>query len=141
METVRQEHRIRTQGKAACFVDSPRPHLYNGEFALRAGGFMYAIIRTGGKQYRVAPGEIVKVETLPGDVGAKVTFEDVLAVRQDDRLLGKAAAAKAKVTGTIVEQGRHKKIVVLKYKRTNQYKIQRGHRQNYTAVQVSEIKV
>ncbi len=102
---------------------------------------MYAVIRSGGKQYRVAPGEIVKVETLPGDVGAKVTFDDVLAVLKDDRLLGKAAAAKAKVTGTIVEQGRHKKIVVLKYKRTNQYKIQRGHRQNYTAVQVSEIKL
>ncbi len=102
---------------------------------------MYAIIRTGGKQYRVAPGEIVKVETLPGKVGAKVTFDHVLAVREDDKLLDKAAAAKAKVTGTIVEQGRHKKILVLKYKKTNQYKIQRGHRQNYTAVEVSEIKL
>ena len=102
---------------------------------------MYAVIRTGGKQYRVVPGEVVKVETLPGKVGAKVTFEEVLAVRKDDKLLDKAAAAKAKVTGTIVEQGRHKKIVVLKYKRTNQYKIQRGHRQNYTAVEVNEIRV
>jgi large subunit ribosomal protein L21 len=102
---------------------------------------VYAIIRTGGKQYRVAPGEIVKVETIPGKVGAKVTFDDVLAVQQDDKLLAKDSAAKAKVTGTIVEQGRHKKIRVLKYKRTNQYKILRGHRQNYTAVQVSDIKI
>jgi large subunit ribosomal protein L21 len=101
---------------------------------------MYAVIRSGGKQYRVAPGETVKVERLPGQVGGRVTFEDVLAVSTDEpkMLTGKDAAG-AKVTGKIVSQDRHKKLVVLKYRRTKQYKIQRGHRQNYTAVQVSEI--
>jgi large subunit ribosomal protein L21 len=101
---------------------------------------MYAVIRSGGKQYRVAPGETVKVETLPGNVGGAVTFGDVLAVHTDEQkvLTGKDAAA-AKVSGKIVSQGRHKKLTVLKYKTGGQYKIQRGHRQNYTAVQVSEI--
>jgi large subunit ribosomal protein L21 len=101
---------------------------------------MYAVIRSGGKQYRVAPGETVKVETLPGEAGGEVTFNEVVAVSTDDNkvLTGKQAAG-AKVTGKIVSQGRHRKLTVLKYKRGGQYKIQRGHRQNYTAVQVSEI--
>ncbi len=100
---------------------------------------MYAVIRSGGKQYRVAPGETVKVETLPGEIGTEVTF-DVVAVATDDKKLvsGKDAAA-AKVSGKIVSQGRHRKLTVLKYKTGGQYKIQRGHRQNYTAVQVGEI--
>ena len=101
---------------------------------------MYAVIRSGGKQYRVAPGETVKVETLPGKVGGKVTFGEVVAVGTDDeKLLTGKAAAVAKVTGKIISQGRHRKVTVLKYKRGGQYKIQRGHRQNYTAVEVSEI--
>jgi large subunit ribosomal protein L21 len=101
---------------------------------------MYAVIRSGGKQYRVAPGETVKVETLPGAVGTDITFGEVVAVGTDENkvLTGKGAAG-AKVTGKIVSQGRHRKLTVLKYKRGGQYKIQRGHRQNYTAVQVSEI--
>ena len=101
---------------------------------------MYAVIRSGGKQYRVAPGETVKVETLPGKVGGKVTFAEVIAVSTDDQkiLAGKDAAG-AKVAGKIVSQGRHRKVTVLKYKRGGQYKIQRGHRQNYTAVEVTDI--
>ena len=75
---------------------------------------MYAVIRSGGKQYRVAPGETVKVETLPGKVGGKITFGEVVAVSTDDQkvLTGKDAAA-AKVTGKIVSQGRHRKVTVL----------------------------
>jgi large subunit ribosomal protein L21 len=101
---------------------------------------VYAVIRSGGKQYRVAPGEIVKVETLPGRVGGEVTFGEVVVVSTDDQkvLMGKDAAG-AKVTGKIVSQGRHRKLTVLKYKRGGQYKIQRGHRQNYTAVEIAEI--
>ena len=103
---------------------------------------MYAVIRSGGKQYRVAPGETVKVERLPGKVGGKVTFDDVLIVRTDDRkTLTGAEAAKAKVTGEIVAQARHPKQLVMKYRKTKQYKITRGHRQNYTAVEVKEITV
>ena len=103
---------------------------------------MYAVIRTGGKQYRVAPGQTVKVEQLPGKVGGKVTFDDVIAVSTDEKkmLTGKDAAA-ANVSGKIVAQDRHKKVIVLKYKTGGQYKIQRGHRQNYTAVQVSDIAI
>ena len=101
---------------------------------------MYAVIRSGGKQYRVAPGETVKVERLPGKVGGKITFGDVLAVGTDEpKLVTGKDAANAKVTGKIVSQDRHAKVVVLKFKTGGQYKIQRGHRQNYTAVQVSEI--
>ena len=103
---------------------------------------MYAVIRYGGKQYRVAPGDTVKVETLPGKVGSKVTFPDVLAVRtEDNQLVSGKAAAEAKVVGKIVAQDRHAKRLVMKYKTGGQYKITRGHRQNYTAVQVSEIKL
>ena len=103
---------------------------------------MYAVIRYGGKQYRVAPGDTVKVETLPGKVGSKVTFPDVLAVSTDEnKLVSGAAAGSAKVIGKIVEQGRHPKERVMKYKRGGQYKILRGHRQNYTAVKVGEISL
>jgi large subunit ribosomal protein L21 len=103
---------------------------------------MYAVIRSGSKQYRVTPGDTVKVETLPGKVGGKVTFEDVLAVGTDEnKLLTGTDATKAKVVGKIVSQGRHPKIKVLKFKTTNQYKICRGHRQNYTAVEVSGIEL
>jgi large subunit ribosomal protein L21 len=103
---------------------------------------MYAVIRSGGKQYRVAPGETIQVEKLPGKVGDAVTFGEVLAVRGDDQTtLAGPAAAKASVAGKIVAQGRGPKVRVMKFKKTNQYKIFRGHRQDYTAVEVSEIKV
>jgi large subunit ribosomal protein L21 len=103
---------------------------------------MYAVIRSGGKQYRVVPGETVRVERLPGKVGGKVTFDDVLIVSTDDnKVLTGKAAADAKVSGKIISHGRDKKITVLKYKKNRQYKIQRGHRQNHTAVQVSDITV
>ena len=104
---------------------------------------MYAVIRYGGKQYRAEPGKTIKVERLEGKVGSKVTFsgEDVLAVRTDEKLVSGKEAASAKVTGHIVEQGRHPKVLVMKYKNTNQYRIRRGHRQNFTAIEVNEIKV
>lgn len=103
---------------------------------------MYAVIQTGGKQYRVAPGDTIRIERVDGKVGEKVTFGSVLAVHNDDKkiVLG-SDAAKATVTGKIMSHGRGKKLTVLKFKKTNQYKIQRGHRQNYTAVQVSDIKI
>ena len=103
---------------------------------------MYAVIKSGGKQYRVAPGDTIRVERVSGEVGEQVKFGTVLAVHTDDKkvLVGQDAS-KASVTGKIVRQGRNRKVTVLKYKKTNQYKIQRGHRQNYTAVEVSEIKL
>jgi len=102
---------------------------------------VYAVIRSGGKQYRVEPGQTIQVERLPGKVGVKVTFDQVLAVHTDEELLTGAAAAKAKVNGKIVEQGRRRKVLVMKYKKTNQYRIRRGHRQDYSAVEISQIKI
>ncbi len=103
---------------------------------------MYAVIKTGGKQYRVAPGDTIRIERVDGKVGEKVSFGSVLAVHTDDKkvLLG-ADAGKASVSGKIVSQGRAKKLTVLKFKKGGQYKISRGHRQNYTAVQVGDIKL
>jgi large subunit ribosomal protein L21 len=103
---------------------------------------MYAVIQTGGKQYRVAPGDTIRIEKVAGEVGEKVTFGSVLAIHTDEKkvVLG-SDASKASVTGKIVRQGRAKKLTVLKFKKGNQYKIQRGHRQDYTAVQVGDIKL
>jgi large subunit ribosomal protein L21 len=103
---------------------------------------MYAVIQTGGKQYRVAPGDTIRIERVEGKVGEKVNFGSVLAVHTDEKkmVLG-SDASKATVSGKIVSQGRAKKVIVLKFKKTNQYKIQRGHRQNFTAVEVNEIKL
>ena len=103
---------------------------------------MYAIIETGGKQYRVAPGDEIRVETLPGEVNAAVEFARVLAVSKDsgETLSGQALSA-ARVTGTITGTGRGAKIRVFKFKRKKQYKRTIGHRQNFTKVKISEIVV
>jgi large subunit ribosomal protein L21 len=102
---------------------------------------MYAVIRSGGKQYRVAPGETVQVERLPGKVGGKITFDDVLAVHNDEKkTFAGSHTAKAKVVGKIVGQIRGPKVQVMKFRKTKQFKILTGHRQNYTTVQVSEIQ-
>jgi large subunit ribosomal protein L21 len=102
---------------------------------------MYAVIKTGGKQYRVAPGDTIRIERVEGKVGEKVNFGNVLAVHGDKKVFVGAEAEKVTVTGKIVAQGRGKKLTVLKFKKGNQYKISRGHRQNYTAVQVGDIKL
>ena len=100
---------------------------------------MYAVIETGGKQYRVAPGDSVQVETLPGEVGASVEFDKVLAVVDDGSVKTGKAAAGAKVTGTIEVQDRAAKILVFKFKRKKQYKRTIGHRQNYTQVKIGDV--
>jgi len=103
---------------------------------------MYAVIRSGGKQYRVEPGATIEVERLEGKVGGKVTFDEILAVRTDEKkVLTGADAGKAKITAKIVKHVRGPKVKVFKYKRGGQYQIQRGHRQGYTAVQVSDIEI
>ena len=100
---------------------------------------MYAVIETGGKQYRVAPGQSVEVETLPGDVGAKVEFGKVLAILDGENVKVGAGLSGARVTGTIKAQSRGEKTLVFKFKRKKQYKRTIGHRQNFTRVEVSEI--
>ena len=104
---------------------------------------MYAVIQTGGKQYRVEPGQTVKVEKLRGDAGAKVVFDEVLLVSSGDGgqvTVGKPLVSGAKVTGEIVEQGRGEKLVVFKFRRRKNYVRRNGHRQDMTAVKIAEIK-
>jgi large subunit ribosomal protein L21 len=101
---------------------------------------MYAVIETGGKQYRVAPGDVIQVETLPGEVNSEVEFDRVLAVfRDSSELVTGTGLGQARVKGTIVGQDRAPKVIVFKFKRKKQYKRTIGHRQNYTQVRVSEI--
>ena len=98
---------------------------------------MYAVIRTGGKQYRVAPGDVLKVEKLAHENGA-VEFSDVLAVSGDAGSFEQSLEG-AKVTGTVVGEGRGEKILVFKFKRKKQYKRTQGHRQDYTEVRIRDI--
>lgn len=101
---------------------------------------MYAVIETGGKQYRVAPGQTIEVDTIAGDVGADIEFDRVLALSNDaNELLVGEALGSARVRGKIAGHGRADKILVFKFKRKKQYKRTIGHRQNYTRVQVQEI--
>jgi large subunit ribosomal protein L21 len=101
---------------------------------------MYAVIETGGKQYRVAPGATIVVETLAGEAGTAVEFDKVLAVGKDGgELLVGSEAASAKVKGTIAGHERADKILVFKFKRKKQYKRTIGHRQNHTRVTIAEI--
>jgi large subunit ribosomal protein L21 len=98
---------------------------------------MYAVIRAGGKQYRVTPGDVIRVEKVGAGADGNIEFGDVLAVAGGDGQIGKQADAR--VTGQVVEEGRGAKILVFHYKRKKQYKKLRGHRQDYTAVRITEI--
>ena len=101
---------------------------------------MYAVVKTGGKQYRVQEGDILKVEKLSGEVGSKVDLGEVLAVGDGDKVkLGTPTVEKARVLCKIVEQDRDKKIIVFKKKRRQGYKKKQGHRQAYTALLVDKI--
>lgn len=100
---------------------------------------MYAIIRTGGKQYKVSPGDVVRVERLPGEPGAGVEFNHVFAVRKKELVVGSPLVENAKVTATIMSNDRASKVRVLKYKRKKQYRRTTGHRQNYSEVRINEI--
>ena len=100
---------------------------------------MYAVIRAGGKQYRVAPGDVIEIEKLPQTSGETVQFDDVLAVSATEGEIAKPGAAF--VSGQVVEQGRGDKVLVFHYKRKKQYKKLQGHRQSYTAVKITGISV
>lgn len=98
---------------------------------------MYAVIRAGGKQYRVAPGDVVKIEKLPAANGDTIEFNDVLAVSGQEGAIGPGAGAV--VTGQVLEGGKADKILVFHFKRKKQYKKIYGHRQPFTAVRITEI--
>lgn len=99
---------------------------------------MYAIIATGGKQYRVAEGDVIYVEKLGAEAGETVTFDEVLAVKGDELKVGDAVSG-ASVTATVVENGKGRKVIVYKYKRKTGYHKKNGHRQLYTKVKIEKI--
>src|SRR5215472_11573375 len=103
---------------------------------------MYAVIKSGGKQYHVTSGKVVRVEALGLEKGGTVAFDTVLTVNNDQQvILGSPTVQNAKVLGTVVENGKAKKVIVFKYKRKKQYRVKRGHRQPYTAVRIDEINL
>ena len=103
---------------------------------------MYAVIRSGGKQYRVSPGQTIRLEKVGGDVGSKVELGEVLLVENDGNVqVGAPLVANAKIEATVVENDRAKKILVFKKKRKKQYRRTRGHRQDFTAVRIDKISV
>lgn len=101
---------------------------------------MHAVIKTGGKQYRVAPGDTLKVETLAAEVGQQVTLSEVLTVSNgDDVKVGSPFVAGAAVVATVVGHGRHDKVTIFKMKRRKHYQKHQGHRQNFTELRIDSI--
>jgi large subunit ribosomal protein L21 len=101
---------------------------------------MYAVIKTGGKQYRVVAGEKIKVEQIPAEVGAEITLDQVLMVGEGESVkVGAPIVAGAKVTAKVIAQGRHDKVKIFKMRRRKHYQKHQGHRQNYTEIQIGEI--
>ena len=100
---------------------------------------MYAIIATGGKQYKVSEGDIITIEKLGVDAGEKVTFDQVLAVSGDDMKVGNPTVSGATVEASVIKEGRAKKVIVYKYKRKTGYHKKNGHRQSFTQVKIEKI--
>jgi len=101
---------------------------------------MYAVVATGGKQYRVREGQILRVEKIPGDIGAPVTFDKVLMYSDGEAVdIGQPVLENVAVNGHIIEQGKAKKVIVFKYKRRKRYRRKQGHRQQYTAIRIDNI--
>lgn len=102
---------------------------------------MYAVIQTGGKQYKVAEGEILKVEKLAGVAGDKLTLDQVLMVKDENGIkIGAPLLQDARITVEVIEQGRAKKIIVYKYKKRKNYRRKQGHRQSYTKIKIEKIE-
>ena len=101
---------------------------------------MYAVVKTGGKQYKVAPGEKLKVEQIPADVGAEVILDQVLLVGEGDSVhLGQPVVSGASVKATVVAHGRGEKVKIFKMRRRKHYQKHQGHRQNYTELRIDSI--
>ena len=101
---------------------------------------MYAVIKTGGKQYRVTSGEKIKIEQRPADVGAEITLDQVLMVGEGESVkIGSPLLPGAKVTAMVLAQGRHPKVNIFKMRRRKHYQKHQGHRQNFTEIQISGI--
>jgi large subunit ribosomal protein L21 len=104
------------------------------------GSLMYAVIKTGGKQYKVAVGEKLKIEQIPADIDQEVTLSEVLAIGSGETLrVGSPLVAGASVKAVVVSQGRHDKVKIFKMRRRKHYQKRQGHRQNYTEIRVEAI--
>ena len=102
---------------------------------------MFAIIKTGGKQYKVQKGSVLKIEKLEVEDGADFTFGEVLLVADGDSVtVGKPMVENASVSAKVIENGRSKKVIVFKYKNKTRYSVKRGHRQHFTKVEITDIK-
>lgn len=103
---------------------------------------MYAVIKTGGKQYRVKQGDVLKFESLPGEVGEAIHFKEVLFFSEGEKVtVGAPLIKAASVSGEIVSHGRHKKIRIIKFRRRKHHMKRMGHRQNYTEVKITGISI
>ncbi len=101
---------------------------------------MFAVIKTGGKQYLVSPGTKIKVEKIEKEEGSEISFSEVLLLEKDGKLeIGNPFVKGAKVIGKILRHGKHKKVVIFKYKPKKRYKVKKGHRQPFTEIQISQI--
>lgn len=100
---------------------------------------MYAIIATGGKQYKVTEGDVIRVEKLGAEAGETVSFDQVLAVNDGELKVGNPTVSGAKVSATVIEDGKSKKVIVYRYKRKSGYHKKNGHRQIYTKVKIEKI--
>ncbi|HWK71221.1 50S ribosomal protein L21 [Pollutimonas sp. M17] len=101
---------------------------------------MYAVIKTGGKQYRVAAGQKLKIEQIPADIGQEITLDQVLSVGEGDQLkIGAPLVTGAVVKATVLAQGRHDKVKIFKMRRRKHYQKRQGHRQNYTELRIEAI--
>ncbi len=100
---------------------------------------MYAILRTGGKQYKVSPGDVIRIELVDGESGSTIEFNHVFAVRKEGLTVGTPLVENAKVRGTILRSARAPKVRVLKYKRKKQYRRTLGHRQGFCEVRINDI--
>ena len=101
---------------------------------------MYAVIKTGGKQYRVAAGEKLKIEQIPADVGAEINLDQILMVGEGESVkIGTPLLSGASVKATVLAQGRHKKVTIFKMRRRKHYQKHQGHRQNYTEIRIDGI--
>jgi large subunit ribosomal protein L21 len=102
---------------------------------------MYAVIKTGGKQYRVAKNDVIKVERLDGEAGASIVFSEVLMLGGDDPVVGAPRVAGATVTATVLEQAKGDKVIIFKKRRRKNYRRRNGHRQLLTVVRIADIAV
>ena len=103
---------------------------------------MYAVIKTGGKQYRVKEGDVIKLETLYGDVGSEIGFSEVLMLAEGDKVtLGAPFIVNAMVKAEVIAHARHKKVKIIKFRRRKHHMKQMGHRQNYTQVKITAISM